>query len=238
MLLECKNLCVGYTESEYVFKNINVQLDCGQTLAVTGINGAGKTTFINAIMGLLDTGCYISGKIHACGIEITQGDGDEMRNFRRSMVSLMPQDVAGSLNPLTKIGQQIRSAAVISGKYKKPDNFICCEILAKMGFENPAEIFKMYPHELSLGMAARCLLAMSLITKPSILILDEPTASLDRTLKNEIIDIITDYSLESGCGIIVVTHDESDLLNFNKLTVLNMGDKNDKNRRAVQKLRQ
>lgn len=227
MLLECENLCVGYTEHEYVFQNINVQLDYGQTLAVMGRNGAGKTTFISAIMGLLGTECYISGKIRACGIEITQGDGDEMRNFRRSIVSLMSQDVVDSLNPLMKIGHQIKAAAMISGKYKKYSNFFSYEILAKMGFENPAKILNMYPHELSVGMAARCLLAMSLITKPSLLILDEPTASLDKKLKNEIINIITDYSSKSGCGIIVVTHDESDLLGFNNLTVLNMGEQND-----------
>ncbi len=223
MLLECENLCVGYTESEYVFQNINVRLDYGQTLLLTGRNGAGKTTFINAVMGLLGTKCYISGKIRAFGIEIKQEDTAQMRNLRRSKVSLMPQDAPGSLDPLTKIGQQIKSLAIISGKYKRLDNSLICEILYKMGFQNPSKILQMYPYELSVGMAARCLLAMSLITKPSLLILDEPTASLNIKLKNEIIEIINDYCLESGCGIIMVTHDESDLLRFNNLTVLNMG---------------
>ncbi|MFA7636304.1 MAG: ATP-binding cassette domain-containing protein [Monoglobales bacterium] len=229
MLLECENLCASYTGHEYVFQNINVSLERGQTLAVVGRNGAGKTTFVNAIMGLLDENCQLSGKIRACGIEISQSDGAEMRNFRRRMVSLMPQDSAGSLNPLVKIGRQIKAAAVLSGKYKKPDKSLICGILSKMGFEEPEKILELYPHQLSVGMAARCMLAMSLITKPSLLILDEPTASLDSGLKNDIIDIITDFSEKSGCAVIVVTHDESVLRRLNNPVVLNMGDNNDKN---------
>jgi ABC-type glutathione transport system ATPase component len=229
MLLECENLCVRYTEHEYVFKNINVKLDRGHTLAIMGKNGAGKTTFVNAVMGLLNKDCYISGKIRSCGTRVTQSDTNEMRNYRRSKVSLMPQDAIGSLNPLTKIGRQIKEVALLSGKYKKPDDFLSCEILSMLGFEEPGRILKMYPHELSLGMASRCLIAMSLITKPSLLILDEPASALDRRTKDEILDVIADCSQKSGCGIIMVTHDESDLHKFNNLTVLKMGDGNDQN---------
>ncbi len=198
-MLEIKDLKVAY-DGMGVLNGVDLSLAKGESLAVIGESGAGKTTLGLSIMGLLD-GC--SGKIFLDGRNILSLNEEEHRKIRGKDMAMVFQNVEDALDPVYKISNQIEEAILVHDGDAAAQKVI--NLLRSVGL--PAEKSLSYPHELSGGEKQRVLIAMALANDPQVLILDEPTASLDAITKTKMIKLLKEAAKNKI--VLVATHDIS-----------------------------
>lgn len=207
-MLEIKNLTIQYINKTEAVKNFSLSLKKGEILAIVGESGSGKSTILRAILGLLpDTGKIIFGDITYNHISLLKKSLKEWTKLRGTEVAMISQDSGGALNPIRTIGSQyiefIQSHEKISSK-KAEDKAIF--FLRKVKLDNPENIMKSYPHQLSGGMKQRVGIAMALTFYPKIILADEPTSALDVTTQAQIIKEIMELREEINNSMIIVTH--------------------------------
>src|ERR1700756_753296 len=183
----------------------------GQTVAVVGESGSGKSTTAAAILGLLPPGGRITaGRIVLDGRDITsldrRADRSLLRSIRGRVIGYVPQDPMTNLNPVWKVGFQIREAlrANTDGREARRRTL---ELLAEAGMPDPAKQAGRYPHQLSGGMCQRALIAIGLAGRPKLLIADEPTSALDVTVQRQVLDHLQRLTGELGTALLLITHD-------------------------------
>lgn len=203
MMLNIKDLNVYY-DHQPVLRDIHLSLRRGETLAVIGESGAGKTTLGLSIMGLVEGKC--TGEIIYNGTNMLALPGDQLRRLRGRELAMVFQNVADALHPLYTVLDQVVEAITV---HRTAEGAAAVErareLLQSVGLR--ADRAGAYPHQLSGGEKQRVLIAMALANDPAVVILDEPTASLDAFTKNEIINLLRD-KLKDKLGL-VVTHDVS-----------------------------
>lgn len=202
-MLRIRNLHVSFGKFE-ILRGINLELDKGDVISLVGESGAGKTTLALAIMGL--SGGAVSGEISFQGKELLRISEDEYRNMRGHEIAMVFQNVEDALDPVYRIEDQIAESILCHSKMK---NGILkervSELLTTVGLSH--EKGRSYPHQLSGGERQRVLIAMALANDPGLLILDEPTASLDALTKADIMKLFA--SAMSGRISLIITHDIS-----------------------------
>ncbi|OMC13630.1 ABC transporter ATP-binding protein, partial [Mycobacterium sp. SP-6446] len=179
----------------------------GQTVAVVGESGSGKSTTAAAVLGLLPPGGRITaGRIMFDGRDITSADRRVLRSIRGRSIGYVPQDPMTNLNPVWKVGFQIREAlrANANGRGARRR---ALELLAEAGVPEPAKLAGRYPHQLSGGMCQRALIAIGLAGRPQLLIADEPTSALDVTVQRQVLDHLQRLTDELGTALLLITHD-------------------------------
>ncbi|MEE3752290.1 dipeptide ABC transporter ATP-binding protein [Mycobacterium intracellulare] len=179
----------------------------GQTVAVVGESGSGKSTTAAAILGLLPPGGRITGgRIVFDGVDISAADRRAMRAIRGREIGYIPQDPMTNLNPVWKVGFQIREAlrANTSDPHTRER---AVELLAAAGMSDPVKDAGSYPHQLSGGMCQRALIAIGLAGRPRLLIADEPTSALDVTVQRQVLDHLQRLTTELGTALLLITHD-------------------------------
>jgi peptide/nickel transport system ATP-binding protein len=209
-LLRIANLQVTYGLGQarnQALKGVSFDIGHGEKVAVVGESGCGKSTTAHAIMRLLPFGAAVTGgSIALNGSELTTVRERQMRDVRGGQIGLIPQDPMSSLNPLTRIGKQLKEALKIHGRLTGNGDDQVTRLLEQAGL--PAERVKgQYPHQLSGGMRQRVLIASALACLPSLVIADEPTSALDVTVQRQILDRIDEISAETGVSVILITHD-------------------------------
>jgi oligopeptide transport system ATP-binding protein len=182
----------------------------GETLAIVGESGCGKSVFTKSFIGMLDAnGSVTGGSILYRGQDISKYKTEkEWLAIRGKKISMVMQDPMTSLNPLKKIGVQIRESIELHqglGRSEAKENAV--EILKKVGIPNPERRYNQYPHEFSGGMRQRVVIAISVACRPEILICDEPTTALDVTIQAQILDLIRSLQSELKMTVIYITHD-------------------------------
>lgn len=215
-ILEVKDLNVSfhtYAGISRAVRGVSFHLDKGETLAIVGESGCGKTVTSKAIMGLLPE---VQTEIKKDGDSAILLHGENLLNYtekqmaevRGSKISMIFQDPMTSLNPTMKIGKQIMESIMIHQKIdKKEAEKQALEMLELVKIPNAAERMKQYPFEFSGGMRQRAMIAIALACKPEILIADEPTTALDVTIQAQIMDLIGELQKELDMAMILVTHD-------------------------------
>jgi len=212
-LLQIKNLTYSFHTYGGVVQAVrNVSLDVrqGEILGIVGESGCGKSVTAQCIMRLNPEppGFFSSGEILFKGENVLKMDKNRLKEFRREDVGFIFQDPMTSLNPTMRVGHQIEEAfhgrKDITKEEKKKR---CHDILRLVGFSDPDKQYRMYPHELSGGMKQRVMIAIALVSKPSLIICDEPTTSLDVTIEAQILDLLQDLRKTLGTAIIMITHD-------------------------------
>lgn len=188
-----------------VLHDLSLSVHVGEVLAVVGASGSGKTVLADALLGRWDANAEVRGRIWFDGVE--QG-GRGLAPLCGRGVSLAPQGV-GSLDPLMRVGEQVRGAARGATRAERAadaERRRRCqrELFAAYGL--PAEVERMYPHELSGGMARRVLLACALMDDPRLIIADEPTPGLDLELAVHALDDLRAFA-DKGGGVLLITHD-------------------------------
>ena len=210
-LLEVNHLTTSFfTDKGEVraVEDVSFTLQRGQTLALVGESGCGKSVTALSIMQLVDPpGQVIDGKILFKGQNILKLPNKEMRKIRGKAIGMVFQEPMTSLNPVFTIGDQIGEALQIHTTLS--ENEIRKEVvglLEKVRISSPERRINQYPHELSGGMKQRVMIAMALACSPDLLIADEPTTALDVTIQAQILDLLKELQAELGMAILLITH--------------------------------
>lgn len=213
-VLEVKDLTVSfYTKAGKLtaVSGVSFDLHAGETLAIVGESGCGKSVTSLSIMRLLDekTGEIApTSSIKLKGREISRLNNKEMSEIRGNEISMVFQDSLTSLNPtLTIMSQMIEPFVRHQGMSRKEAEKQAVEMLRKVGIPNPEVRAKQYPHELSGGMRQRVIIAMALSCKPAVLICDEPTTALDVTIQAQVLRMINELKQDLDTAVIFITHD-------------------------------
>jgi peptide/nickel transport system ATP-binding protein len=188
---------------------VDFSLESGETLAIVGESGCGKSVTAYSIMRLvMPPGRIESGAVLFEGQELLRLAEKDMRELRGNHISMIFQEPMTSLNPVLTVGRQITEGLIQHrGLSREEARNEGIDILQKVGIPSPAARFDDYPHQLSGGMRQRVVIAMALACRPRLLIADEPTTALDVTIQAQILELIDRLKSASGMGLILITHD-------------------------------
>jgi oligopeptide transport system ATP-binding protein len=212
-LLEVKDLKVSfdtYAGEVQAVRGVSFHLDKNETLAIVGESGCGKSVTVQTLMRLNPEppSRIKQGSILYKGEELVGKTDKQMRDYRGKEFAMVFQDAMTSLNPVSRVGSQIVEAIRVHERdvSREDAKKRAIEMLGKVGLPNPEQVFRRYPHTMSGGQRQRAMIAMALACNPSVLIADEPTTALDVTTQAQILDLMKDIQAETGCGIILITH--------------------------------
>jgi oligopeptide/dipeptide ABC transporter ATP-binding protein len=175
-----------------------------------GESGCGKTTAALSVLRLVDSppGKVMGGEILYQGEDLRRISGKELRRIRGNRIAMIFQDPQSSLNPVFPVGDQIAEQIRLHLKLKKgPSLERSRQLMAQVGIPQPQERYRDYPHQLSGGMKQRIMIALALSCQPEVIIADEPTASLDTTMKAQILDILVSLKQNRDLSLLFITHD-------------------------------
>jgi peptide/nickel transport system ATP-binding protein len=204
-LLSVESLEVTFGAGVPAVCGVSLTVRPRQTVAVVGESGSGKSTTAAAILGLLPPGGRITaGRVVFDGRDITEAGPRALRAIRGRSIGYVPQDPMTNLNPVWKVGFQVREALRANGREARRR---AVELLAEAGMPDPAIQAGRYPHQLSGGMCQRALIAIGLAGRPKLLIADEPTSALDVTVQRQVLDHLQQLTDELGTALLLITHD-------------------------------
>jgi oligopeptide transport system ATP-binding protein len=212
-LLEIEELrTYFYTRSGIVraVNGVSFSLLHGETMGIVGESGSGKSVTCYSILGLIPRppGKIVSGVARFGGIDLLNCSGGQLRAIRGKRISMIFQDPMTSLNPYMRISDQLVEPLVVHEKMRRSQAFKkAVESLEEVGIQDAAMRIDLYPHQFSGGMRQRVMIAMALISRPEILIADEPTTALDVTVQAQILELIKQRQKDLGTAVILVTHD-------------------------------
>jgi peptide/nickel transport system permease protein len=212
-LLEIRDLTVGYgwqfPPAVTAVRDVNLTVHAGEVVGVAGESGSGKSTLAFAATGLLDPPARIlSGSVRFDGEEVTTMSREELRSMHFQSASMVFQASMNVLNPVTRIEAQFRDAMAAHGVSSREE----ARRRAEEAFDLvkvPRRYLDVYPHQLSGGMRQRAVIALALVMRPKLLVLDEPTTALDVVVERAILQSLDELRHELGFGVIFITHDLS-----------------------------
>ena len=211
-LLEIENLTVGFETDEGNFNavdQVSFYMDTGEVLGLVGESGCGKSVTALSIPRLIPMppGRIKRGSIRFKGNDVLSLESKDLQRLRGSQISMIFQEPASALSPLHRIGKQMVEAIRLHDNCSKKKAWDLAEQwLKKVGISDTAERMYAYPHQISGGMRQRVMIAMALMTKPDLIIADEPTTAIDVTIQLQIFQLIKQMKQEHT-SILLITHD-------------------------------
>jgi peptide/nickel transport system ATP-binding protein len=212
-VLDVKNLQTVFFTNSGLFRavdDVSFAVRRGETLAIVGESGCGKSVTALSIMRLVPDppGRIVGGSVTLEGTDLLSLDEAEMRQIRGDRISMIFQEPMTSLNPLMRIGDQITEVVRLHRKMTAREAWKqAVDMLRLVRIPEPERRAQEYPHQLSGGMRQRAMIAMALACRPALLIADEPTTALDVTIQAQILALIVELQRELGTGLILITHD-------------------------------
>jgi len=211
-LLDIRDLQVAFRvqgKSVPAVRGARLTVYPGQTVAIVGESGSGKSTTAAAVLGLLPgTGTVTGGQILFDGQDLAAASRRNFEKIRGSGIGLVPQDPNTNLNPVWRVGFQIRETLEANGAAKRGDaRKRAIALLSEAGMRDADRRVNQFPHEYSGGMRQRALIAIGLACRPKLLIADEPTSALDVTVQRQILDHLEGLTTELGTAVLLITHD-------------------------------
>ncbi len=210
-LLEIENLSISYfTRAGEIpaVIDFNLTLEAGEAVGLVGESGCGKSTVAMAVMRYLGkAGRIVGGTIRYKGRDMVGMSDEELRQLRGAEIAMVYQEPMASLNPSMKIGEQLIEVPIFHEAISRPEaRERAREMLAAVRLPDPDRVMGAYPHQLSGGQQQRVVIAMALLSKPSLLLLDEPTTALDVTVEAGIVALIAEISERFGTGMLYISH--------------------------------
>jgi oligopeptide transport system ATP-binding protein len=212
-LLDVKNLTTRFHTRNgvvHAVENVSFSVEPGETLGIVGESGSGKSVTCYSLLGLIP---QPPGRIHGGqavfdGVDLLKIPEKQLRKIRGKRISMIFQDPMTSLNPFMKVSAQLTEPLALHENCTgKEALHRAIEALAEVGIPEPEKRIHSYPHEFSGGMRQRVMIAMALITRPELLICDEPTTALDVTVQKQVLDLIRERQRQLGTAVIFITHD-------------------------------
>jgi peptide/nickel transport system ATP-binding protein len=209
-LLEIKNLQLDFLSGETSLRavdGVSLAIDSGETVCLVGESGCGKTVTALSIARLVPAppAKYVGGEILLNGRDVLKMAPGELREIRGGVVSYVFQEPSASLNPVLRIGKQIKESLRLHRPEKATDEEVI-RLLKLVRIPAPESRIRNYPFEMSGGMQQRVMIAMALASEPKLLVADEPTTALDVTIQAQILELLLDLKQRLGMSILLITH--------------------------------
>ncbi|MBW3041253.1 ABC transporter ATP-binding protein [Prochlorococcus marinus] len=210
--------------SNYVLNGLDLSINCGDRLALVGSSGCGKSTVAKAVMQLLPKGSTCHGEILLNGKNVLKLENLSLQAIRGKEVGLIFQDPMSRLNPLMTVGDHLVDTFRAHDKFASKNGLVkrAKSLLEKVGID-PLR-FNSFPHEFSGGMQQRVAICLAIALRPSLIIADEPTTSLDKIIANQIMSELISLCDEIGTALLLISHDLSMAYKWcNKIAILDRG---------------
>jgi len=213
VLLDVKGLRTHFFTDAGVVRSVDgvsFQVRRGETLALVGESGCGKSVTSLSIMRLVASppGRIVGGEILFEGKDLAKATDAEMQAIRGNRIAMIFQEPMTSLNPVFTVGDQVGEAIILHrGASPAEARTQAIELFRKVGIPSPEMRVDAFPHEMSGGMKQRVMIAMALACSPDLLIADEPTTALDVTIQAQILDLIRKLQNEMRMAVLFITHD-------------------------------
>ncbi len=212
VLAEIDNLQISFKDENGVLRPAvrNLSLTLGrEKLGIVGESGSGKSLTGRALIGVLPSGAHVSAdRLVFDGVDLQKCSNKERRQLRGNRMGMILQDPKYSLNPIMPVGKQIIEALRVAKKMSTAKaREAVYQILEAVQIRDVQRVFKLYPHEVSGGMAQRIMIAMMLVREPDLLIADEPTSALDVTVQLSVLEILDTLVEKRNMGLILISHD-------------------------------
>jgi peptide/nickel transport system ATP-binding protein len=209
-LLEIKNLKMDFGKNAAALRaidGVSLSIGAGETVSLVGESGCGKTVTALSIGRLVPTppANYVSGEILLDGKDVLQMPQKELQKIRGGVVSYVFQEPGAALNPVFRVGNQIKESLKLHRPEKATDEEVI-RLLKLVGIPAPESRIRNYPFEMSGGMQQRVMIAMALASEPKLLVADEPTTALDVTIQAQILDLLRELKQRLGMAILLITH--------------------------------
>ncbi len=212
-LLEVDNLKTYFHTRAGVVRavdGVSFAVGPGEMVGIVGESGSGKSVANLSLLGLvpMPPGRIEGGTARFDGIDLLSCTKAQRRAIRGKRIGMIFQDPMTALNPYLRIGDQIMEPLLVHERCTKAEaRARAVEMLGRVGIPDAERRMREYPHRFSGGMRQRALIAMALITRPQLLIADEPTTALDVTVQAQILELIKAMQAELGMAVILITHD-------------------------------
>ncbi|MGV9252232.1 ABC transporter ATP-binding protein [Streptomyces sp. NPDC003697] len=213
MLLDVRDLRVEFRTRDgvaHAVNGVNYHVDAGETLAVLGESGSGKSVTAQAVMGILDVppGRITGGEIVFRGRDLLTLKEEERRRLRGTEMAMIFQDALSALNPVLSVGDQLGEMFVVHrGMSRRDARARAVELMERVRIPAARQRVRDYPHQFSGGMRQRIMIAMALALEPALIIADEPTTALDVTVQAQVMELLAELRREYRMGLILITHD-------------------------------
>jgi len=211
-LLQVEDLCTWVASGErivHAVDGLSFSIERGETFALLGESGCGKSLTALSIMRLLpDAGAIVGGRVLLDGIDLVGLTERRMRDVRGRRIAMIFQEPGASLNPVMTVGDQVREVlARHLGLTGATADRRVLELFEAVGIPDPLRRLGEYPFQLSGGLKQRVMIAAALACEPELLVADEPTTALDVTIQAQVLDLLRDLQRRTGMSILLITHD-------------------------------
>ena len=211
-MLDIHDLRVSFREPEgdkEVIHGIDLHMDAGELLGLVGESGSGKSVTALTVAGLLPRSkAKISGEVLFQGENLLECSREALRKIQGRDIGMVFQEPMTSLDPVMKVGRQVEEALRIHTDLSPAERRErAIEMMGRVGLPNPEYSYEKYPHQMSGGQRQRAMIAAALISRPALLLADEPTTALDVTVQAQIIELLKEINRETGTGILFISHD-------------------------------
>ena len=208
-MLEIRDLHVKFhTRDREAVSGVSLTIADGEILGLVGESGSGKSVTAMSVAGLLPRKrCDLSGEILLDGMDLLHAERPELRKIHGRHIGVVFQEPMSAMDPLMKIGKQVEEVLLIHTKLPPRERRrLALEALAAVELPDPEGVYNKYPHELSGGMLQRAMIAAAVVSKPRLLLLDEPTTALDVTIQAQILELLKKLNREHGISMLFISH--------------------------------
>jgi peptide/nickel transport system ATP-binding protein len=207
-LLSVEGLTVAYGD-QTVVRGVDFVLQRGQSLALIGESGSGKSTIAKTVLRLLPPQARVlAGQIGFAGRDVSKLRERQFRPLRGREFGYVPQDPGSALNAVRTIGSQaLEAAALLPEGDTAARRARVMETFELVGLADPERVYGSYPHQLSGGMLQRVLIGLAVLPRPALIVADEPTSGLDVTIQKRILDLFSELQRSLGISLLFITHD-------------------------------
>ncbi|AUR03459.1 oligopeptide/dipeptide ABC transporter, ATP-binding protein [Phaeobacter inhibens] len=188
--------------------DFSVSVMPGEAVGLVGESGCGKSTVALGVMqDLGKNGRIVGGSIKFKGRDLAEMSAEELRDVRGNEIAMIYQEPMASLNPAMKIGKQLMEVPMIHEGVSKEEAYRrALEVVTDVRLPDPERMLNSFPHQLSGGQQQRIVIAMALMSKPALLILDEPTTALDVTVEAAVVELVKDLGKKYGTSMLFISH--------------------------------